>query len=378
MSKPIDISVHPSEWEPMKYWSMGAALTREQKNEKLNFLLASNGFIMSEKLDGDLCRIIWDEGAVLAQSRTVSKKTGEYGDLTDKLLFIDDIKNAFSDTTVLLGEVYVPSGTAKETGVILRCLPEKAIARQKDVPIHYYIFDVLMFEGTDLTDAPITERIKYLKQATIQINSPLVSYARYYEANLETFYDKLNSIFSKGGEGVVLYKKTMKPCQGRTSAWETVKVKQELEMEADCFIIGTEPSKSDYTGKELPTWQYWENTKTMEKLNGSYYLDYYGGATLRPITKSYYNGWPGSIKCGVYTREGHIIELCKCSNLTEEFMIELRDNYSAYHHYPVKVDGMALSYNKNDIYPSIRHPRFMGLRDDIDEKDCSLDKILGQ
>lgn len=377
MSKPIDVSIHPSQWEPMKYWSLGASLSREQKTEKINWAIENGSYAAAEKYDGDLCRIIWDEGEVLAQSRTLSKKTGEYGDLTGKLLFIENIKNAFSDTTVLLGEVYLPGGTAKEAGSVLRCLDEKAIARQKDSPIRYYIFDCLMYEGEDLTQSPMIGRIKYLKLAAEKINSPLVGYAKYFEAKPETFYDHLSEIFTKGGEGVVLYKTTMKPCQGRTSAWETIKVKKELEVEADCFIIGTEPPAQDYTGKEIASWQYWENTKTMEKLCGSYYLDYYNGGTLRPITKSYYNGWAGSIRCGVYDNRGNIVELCKCANLTEDLMEALKDNYEYFHHHPIKVDAMSLSTDKNGCY-SLRHPKLTALRDDIDESDCLLSKIIGE
>ena len=87
MGKKIDISKHPSDWEPMKYWSMGASLSSEQRQEKILNLLMMKQWIFSEKYDGDLCRIIWDEGEVLAQSRSVSKKTGTYGDLTNKLIF---------------------------------------------------------------------------------------------------------------------------------------------------------------------------------------------------------------------------------------------------------------------------------------------------
>lgn len=377
MSKPIDVSIHPSQWEPMKYWSLGASLSREQKTEKINYAISHGDYCSARKVDGDLCRIIWDEGVVLAQSRTLSKKTGEYGDLTNKLLFIENIQDAFSDTTVLLGEVYLPGGTAKEVGSVLRCLDEKAIARQKDSPVRYYIFDCLMFEGEDLTQTPMEERIKYLSLAAEKINSPLVGYARYFDVKLDTFYSHLAKIFADDGEGVVLYKKTMKPCQGRTSAWETIKVKRELEVEADCFIIGTEPPAQDYTGKELPAWQYWENTKTNEKLMGSYYLDYYNGGTYRPITKSYYNGWAGSIRCGVYDDSGNIVELCKCANLTEELMEELKTNYDYFHHHPIKVDAMSVSQDKNDAW-SLRHPKLVSLRDDIDETDCLLSKIVGE
>lgn len=377
MGKKINTMNHPTLWEPMKYWSMGASLTLEQKREKINNLLMTKGWIFSEKYDGDLCRIIWDDGEVVAQSRSISKKTGTYGDLTNKLMFIDEIRTAFSDTTVLIGEVYLPNGTSKEVGTVLRCLDNKALARQTETPVRYYIFDILMYEGLDLTNTPIIDRIKYLKLASEKISSTLVSYAKYYEANEETFYKHLDKIYQKNGEGVVLYKKTMLPCEGRTSSWETVKVKRELEFDADCFIYGIEPSKKDYTGKELPTWQYWMNDKTGEKLQGSYYNEFYNGGMLVPITKSYYNNWPGSVLCAVYDEDGNPMVLCKCANLTEDFQCELRDNYEKYHMVPVKVQGMMVSKDRTGAY-SIRHPKLMSIREnDIDVKDCTLKKIIG-
>ena len=169
----------------------------------------------------------------------------------------------------------------------------------------------------------------------------------------------------------------MLPCEGRTSVWETVKVKRELELEADCIITGIEPPKEDYTGKELITWQYWENTKTLEKLCGSYYLDYYNGGTLRPITKSYYYNWPGSIVCSVFNENDELVELCKCSNLTEELMCGLRDNFEDYYMKPCKVDAMMLSQDKTGQI-SLRHPKLLEIRDDIDINDCTLSKIIGE
>ena len=196
MSKAIDLTKHPSEWEPMKYNTIASSYSKEMRRQKIDNLLLSNGYCFSEKKDGDLCRIVFDDGYAVAQSRTVSKKTGTYGDLTGKLLFMKSIQNAFKDTTVLLGEVYIPGGTAQNVGTILRCLDSKALARQADNPVHYYIFDILYYEGQELTHTPIVDRIKYLPEVCEKINNPLVSYAKYYNADINTFWDKLDKIFS--------------------------------------------------------------------------------------------------------------------------------------------------------------------------------------
>lgn len=377
MGKKIDTTISPTEWVPMKYWSMGSTMTPEQKRDKLDFLIQSRTFLYGEKKDGDLGRVVVEDGYGILQSRTISKKTGTYSDLTDKVLFMDSITRAFEDTTVLLGEIYLPvkGSTAKETGTILRCLPSKAIERQKEVPLHFYIFDCLMYNGEDLTDTPMEDRIKYLPKAAEAINSPLVEYAKYYEANEDTFYDRLGKIFEEGGEGVVLYKKTMTPCQDRTSAWETVKVKRELELDADVFITGIQEGQREYTGKMVEEWNLWQDTRTGELLNGNYYTEYSQGGCYEPVSKTYFFGLPGSIECSVFDDDGNEIVLCYCSNLTDEFRRELRDHYEKYDHVPARVSGMAISQDKNGIY-SIRHPKFLGIREDYDIKDCKLSKLI--
>lgn len=378
MGKKIDLSKPMSKQVPMKYWAMGASLSSAEKRAKLDTLVRSHAFLCSVKKDGNWGRVVWEDGECILQSRTTSKKTGEYSDLTDKVLFMDSVAAAFDDTTVLLGEIYLtePTATAKEVGTILRCNVDKAIDRQKKAePLHFYIFDCLVYNGIDLTEAPMTERIKYLPQAAAAINSPLVEYAKYYEVNEDTFYDRLTAVFNAGGEGMVLYKKDMRPCQDRTAAWDTVKVKRELEFDVDVFISGTAAGDKEYKGGLLPTWQLWQNSRTGELVRGNYYTEYSQGGCYEPVSKTYFFGLPGSIECSVYDDEGNAKVLCYCSNLTDEFRCALRDHLDDYIGRPARISGMMISEDKNGNI-SLRHPKFLELRDDIDAADCQLSKLL--
>lgn len=363
---------------PMKYFSFPSSYSAQQKQERIEFLLNSQDYIYSLKTDGNWSRMIWQDGEIVLQSRAISKKTGTYGEFQDKVLFSDALREAFHDTTLLIGEIYLDDGRDKDVGTILRCLPDKALSRQKgDKILKYRIFDCWYYNGKNLLDAPILERIKYLPLAAKAINNELVSYVKYYEAKSDSFFDKLNTIFNNGGEGVVLYHKNMRPCEGATPSWQTLKVKQEMSIDADCFIYGVEPPEKNYTGKEIETWQYWMNDKTGEKFCGNHYLDFYDGGALIPITKSYYHNWPGAIKCAVYDENHTPITLCRCSGLTEEFREQLRDNYDEWHMCPVKITGMMLSQDKDGNY-SIRHPKLVTIRDvDMNVEDCTLSKLLG-
>ena len=215
-----------------------------------------------------------------------------------------------------------------------------------------------------------------------RINNPLVKGIEYHEMD-ETFFDQLNDIFAAGGEGVVCYKKSSIYAPGKRgpSAWETVKVKQEIENEIDCFITGIEPAVINYTGKEIETWQLWEDERTGEKISGPLYSEYRQGRTIRPVSKGYFFNLPGAIYTSVYNKNGEIIPLCKVAGLTDEFKVELRDNYSEWDHCPVTLGGMMVSTAQAELDGtgiSIRHPYIRAIRkNDINPEDCTLEKILG-
>ena len=92
-------------------------------------------FVATRKNDGEWCMLIKGlNGEVLARSRSISKVTGKYGDYTAKIPhIIDEFMGCFPNGTVLLGELCFEdiTKTSKDVGTILRCLPPKAVERQK-------------------------------------------------------------------------------------------------------------------------------------------------------------------------------------------------------------------------------------------------------
>lgn len=364
------------ELEAMKYWAPTFAMTPETKRQHLEQMINSGEYIFSRKWDGNFTKAVISSERSVLQTRGISKVTGTFSELQDKVFFWEDVVNAFqSGTTVLLGELVLPGGIDRDVGAIARCLTEKAIARQKDKKLEWYIFDVLAYDGIDLIDTPIEQRITYISDAVKRINNPLVHAVKYYPMD-EKFFDILNDIFRMNGEGVVCYKKGITYTPGkRSSAWTTCKVKQEISTEIDCFIINTVPPIRDYTGKDMATWTFWENEKTGERLIGELYEEYILGKALRPITKGYYYGWPGAITVGVYDKNNNIYELCNVAGLTEEFKEQLKNNFQEWYMCPVTIGGMMVSDTKTSL--SIRHPYLRSIRkNDIDIKDCTLEKIL--
>lgn len=393
------------EMPPMKYWSMPSTMDKITKKSHLEKMILSKDYIYGLKSDGNFGRAIITPSKKVLQSRGVSKITGSYSELQDKVFFWENICNAFEKDTVILGEIYLEGGIDRDVNSICRCKSEKAKSIQdeeyyreiiktvkfsakdkrdiegnafRNTKLTFRIFDVLAYEGEDIMSYPIEERVKYISEVVKKINHPLVRGVKYHEMD-EDFFDNLARIFSAGGEGVVCYRKGAIYIPGKRgpSAWDSVKVKRELQDSIDCFICGVEPPIREYTGKYLGDWQYWENAQTGEKLFGSYFSSYQlGELNIEPITKSYFNDWPGAIKCGVFDKNNDIYVLCKCSGLTEDFKEELKNNYNQYHMMPIKITGMAISTSEG---LSVRHPKLVSLREnDIELKDCSLEKIKEQ
>lgn len=368
--------------EPMKYWACSSTMTPEAKRRKLEQMAESGDYLFGLKTDGNWSRAIIAPERNALQTRGISTVTKTYGEIQDKVFFWDNVCNAFNKgTTVILGEVYLPGAIDKDVGSILRCLTPKAIARQKDNPLRWRIFDVLALDGFDHMNTRFEQRIKMIDEVVARINSPLVEGVTYYEMD-ETFFDRMGEIFAAGGEGAVCYRKDSVYMPGKRGphAWDTVKVKQEISSEIDAFISGIVAGEKLYTGKDLATWQLWENQRTGEKVVGSYFGEYQQGGAYLPITKNYYNDWPAAIQVSVLDRNGNEIPLCKVSGITEEFKTSLRDDTARWIGCPVTIGGMMVSSAKADSEGngiSIRHPLLKRIREnDLNKEDCTLAKIF--
>lgn len=388
--------------EPEKYWSHPNSYSKEKREAEIQNMMMDGRHYYQLKTDGNYSAFICDfDGEKHIISRGKSTSTNEYCILEDKLFFFNAIAAVFNKPTRLMGEIYYDNGIDRQVGSVLRALPEKSKSIQdadyylkiqehvkftskdkRDIEnneffnkkLKWRIFDVWYYDGENLMNTPWIERQEYVKKAAERINNPLVSYVPYYPMN-ENFYIELAAIFESGGEGVVCYLDSGKPEPGKRTAHKTLKVKREIEHLLDVVFTGLDTCKKNYDGKELGTWQYWENTRTGEKILGDYFSQYQLGDPYIPITRNYYNNWPGAVFCGVYDKNNNLIPLCKVSNLTDELKTSLRDNFKTdWYLCPATIGGMAIS-EANGI--SVRHPYLKCIRKgDIEPKDCTLEKVL--
>lgn len=365
-----------------KYWAPPASYSREKIRALTDQLIESGNYLCSEKIDGNWCAFIVKDGVCKMQTRGRSTVTGKYGEVQDKVPHIfETLKIAFEKAgdTFIIGELYSRGGNDKEVGSILRCLPPKAIERQKDESkkLHFYIFDAWHIQGQDLMDKTLLNRVDYICDnpgIAFALCNNYIHLADYYEAK-DSAYWLLDQVFARGGEGIVLQRKDGKPEPDKRPARKSLKIKKEIQNDMDVICTGWTKPTREYNGIAVEFWAYWQNIKTGELIHDHMYVEYMNGAPLEPITRLYYYGWPGSIECSVWQGD-ELVKVCDVSGLTDELREDLVKNFDKYFMKPLRITGMEVT-NPKKGEQSIRHPKFMGFRDDIDNMDCRWEKIFG-
>lgn len=124
------------------------------KDEVLMDICKSGEYFAHIKEDGAWYQFITDSEYCALYSRAISKETGFYSEKSGHVPHIKKhLMRVLPANTIVVGEIYYPNGSSSKTTEIMGCLEEKALDRQRmgyHGPIHYYIFDVLMWNGEDL------------------------------------------------------------------------------------------------------------------------------------------------------------------------------------------------------------------------------------
>ena len=354
---------------PMKYYDNPEPKTDTLKQKRQDMIdNKDNLYIASEKHDGDWGMFIhYSKGNNLIRSRSISKVTGVYGDYTAKLPHLCGEMDSWPDNTVILAEIcWDEYGTnANTVGTILRCLPAKAVERQKDKKLSGLIFDVLMFNGKDLTNDPYEIRINVGFELELK-------YFKRTQVFTTDFAAAADDIISRGGEGVVIQKKSNPYMPGTRTAWATLKLKQALP-HMDLKVVGTLEPNKNYEGDCIDTWKYWE-------IEGDTSLTFFGDETYirleetdggkpllnsdeylaTPVTKPYFMGWKNGIT------------VMLPSGITTDVASGLTDDDRAYLTTPeakakiaageLWAEVKAMSVNDKG---ALRHPALVRLRTDL-------------
>lgn len=371
------------EMEAMKYYCPPSSWTDQKKKDHAHNCIFGGDWLGAEKKDGYFAKLIKDEdGNIILYSRSRGVN-GKFADKHEWVPHLNPFFEALPLGTCLLGELYFPNNPgSRNVTTIMGCLKEKAIERQtKGEKLHFYTFDILAWDNESWLNKAAIVRFSWLNQLD-QESFPFVSYARYY--NGKELWAKLQEILGRGDEGIVITNKNGLYEPGKRPSKTTLKIKKELKQTIDCFFTGrgSAPTR-EYTGKEIESWQYWEDAITGEKKQGDFFKDYASGAAIEPITKGYYNGWYGSLEIGVLRHKAG--SKCKIRGQvyedTEVFPIGwlsgLPDDVKAD---PNKVAFMPMEVTAmefDEINCSLRHGKLVGYRQDLTLADCNYEKLMG-
>ena len=353
----------------MLIWKLPAG-----KEDKLSEVCENGEYFLEEKIDGAFYQFVKTQNYSYLFGRTVSRKTGL---LTEKGANVPHIMGALSSIpadTVIVGEIYVPGGTSKDVTSVMGCLAEKAIARQKDNPIHFYLHDITFYNGEDVTALGAEERYDILHKLWDECGLAQYGFLRLAEKITENLEQTISDILARGGEGAVLKKKDAPYTPDKRPAWSTVKIKQMDSIDLVCMGF-CDPTK-EYTGKEIETWPYWVKTTDdpefgeVEELSMSCK---YGEEGWQPVTKYYAFNQYSAIKIGAYDNNGTLVELGTVSSgLTDEMKQSMSENPVFYLGMVVSLDCMSIDKGSK----TLRHPVFKAWRGDKNPEDCKIGEVF--
>jgi bifunctional non-homologous end joining protein LigD len=214
-----------------------------------------------------------------------------------------------------------------------------------DTPLGYFVFDVLVLDGRDLTREPLTTRQALLEQKVLPHLAEPVRYVAPLEGTLQTL---VHSVKAHGFEGLVAKRRDSRYESGeRSGAWRKMRVNRGQE-----FVIGG----------------YTPGTRSFDALVIGYYQD--GQLLYAARTR---NGFTPALRVQVARKfKGLETDVCPFANLPEKKGGRWGEGLTAKKMAecrwlkPVLVGQFEfLEWTADD---HLRHTRFVALRDDKDPK----------
>lgn len=343
----------------------------------LEDLATSDDYYATEKIDGAWYCFNKTPNYAYLFGRTISRKNGLPVEKSDNVPHIKEALSILPPNTIIIGEIYTgdKTKTSKDTVSIMGSLPKRAITLQKKQGnVHYYLHDIIMYDGEDLTSLGAFERYNKIKEIYFDLKLD-----KYDFLELAPILDTKNAleaaaeIIARGGEGIVLKKKDYPYEYNKRPAYSSVKIKKADTVDVVC--MGFEDPTKEYNGKE--TSDYLMNIKTGEKfIRGKRSeLNILEDAMNNTedfieITKPFYYGWKTAINIGLY-KNGELVSIGTVSSgLTDFYREDFAKNPQKYIGQVIECECMELKDG------SLRHPIFKRFREDKNAEDCKYEEIF--
>jgi bifunctional non-homologous end joining protein LigD len=184
------------------------------------------------KWDGYRAVAFIDNGKARLVSRNQNELTPRYPELRDLPKFINAKTAILDGEVVVLDEKGRSSFSLMQQRTGIRSHGRQAAPRS-DLPILYYVFDVLYLDGLDLRRVSLDERKRVLRE--ILSSGEIVRYSDHYPGQGVALFDAAKQ---KGLEGIVAKKSNSCYEERRSREWLKIKITQTV----DCVVGGyTDP-----------------------------------------------------------------------------------------------------------------------------------------
>jgi bifunctional non-homologous end joining protein LigD len=292
-------------------------------------------WIYEQKFDGERCLVFRRGDKVRLMSRNRNSINVAYPELVEAVAALE------RDDFILDGEIIAVDDKGRESFSLLQRrmhVKSEAKARRSGVRVRFHIFDLLHLQGYDTTRVGLIHR-KQLITTAFRLRDPLFPSDHRREEG-EAFYEEA---CAAAWEGLIAKEAEGKYIEGRTRAWLKFKCVRGQE-----FVIGgwTDPggSRSGF---------------------GSLLLGYYEDGAFR------YAGKVGTGFSDKQLRE--IRALFDDLGRDASPYAEGEDLPKDAHFLEPKLVG-EVGYAEWTDAGTLRHPRFLGLRDDINPRDVVCEK----
>jgi DNA ligase D-like protein (predicted ligase) len=176
------------------------------------------------KIDGYRSVAFKTRGSVHLRSRNDKDFSRAYPEIVRAL-------SGLPDETVIDGEIVALDDSGRPS---FNALQNRG---SNNVPLMYYVFDVMVLEGVDLTPEPLFRRRELLEQRVLSKLSAPIKYSSPLDAELS---DLIQSVKKLGLEGLVAKRRDSRYESGlRTGAWRKMRVNAGQEFVIGGYTLGT-------------------------------------------------------------------------------------------------------------------------------------------
>lgn len=176
------------------------------------------------KLDGYRAIAFKSDNRIHLRSRNDNDFTQRYPAVLKGLARLPN-ETVIDGEVVAMGEDGRPSFNALQNSI------------GSQAPIVYYVFDVLVLAGRDVTSAPLTTRRALLEQKVLPTLTEPVRYTGILEASLR---DLIHAVKTQGFEGLVAKRRNSRYEPGqRSGAWMKMRINRGQEFVIGGYTIGT-------------------------------------------------------------------------------------------------------------------------------------------